>query len=49
MENANQMLNCHINAIFYKFKADHYRYIYECLSGDNGLLYGDSFEQEFGD
>ena len=29
-----------LNALFYKMKADYLRYIYECLSGDNGLLYG---------
>lgn len=29
-----------LNAIFYKMKADYMRFIYECLSGDSGLLYG---------
>lgn len=29
-----------LDALFYKMKADYLRYIYECLSGDNGLLYG---------
>lgn len=47
MEFAPQLLNCHINAIFNKFKADHYRYIYECLSGDNGLLYDDDLQHDF--
>lgn len=27
-----------LNALFCKMKADYLRYIYECLSGDNGLL-----------
>ena len=27
-----------LNALFVKMKADYLRYIYECLSGDNGLL-----------
>lgn len=27
-----------LNAFFLKMKADYLRYIYECLSGDNGLL-----------
>lgn len=27
-----------LNAFFVKMKADYLRYIYECLSGDNGLL-----------
>lgn len=26
-----------LNALFYKMKADQLRYIYECMSGDNGL------------
>ena len=29
---------CILNALFFKMKADYMRYIYECLSGDNGLL-----------
>jgi hypothetical protein len=29
-----------LNAIFYKMNADYMRFIYECLSGDSGLLYG---------
>lgn len=29
---------CILNALFYKMKADYLRYIYECLSGENGLL-----------
>ena len=28
-------------------KADYLRYIYECLSGDNGLLYGDTHQRNF--
>lgn len=27
-----------LNALFCKMKADYLRYVYECLSGDNGLL-----------
>ena len=27
-----------MDALFYKMKADYLRNIYECLSGDNGLL-----------
>ena len=27
-----------LNALLFKMKADNLRYIYECLSGDNGLL-----------
>lgn len=27
-----------LNSLFCKMKADYLRYIYECLSGDNGLL-----------
>lgn len=27
-----------LDAFFNKMKADHMRYIYECLDGDNGLL-----------
>jgi hypothetical protein len=28
-------------------KADYLRYIYECLSGDNGLLYGNIKTEDF--
>ena len=27
------------NALMFKMKADILKYIYECISGDNGLLY----------
>lgn len=30
---------CVLNAILYKMKADQMRLIFECLSGENGLLY----------
>ena len=30
-----------LDALFYKMKADYLRYIYECLSGESGLLYED--------
>ena len=33
---------CQIDAVFYKLKADHFRYIYECLSGESGLLRADT-------
>ena len=38
---------CVLKALFYKLKADYLRYIYECLSGDNGLLYGDTEKRNF--
>jgi hypothetical protein len=47
---SREPLKCILDALFYKLKADNFRYIYECLSGNNGLLYGDttlkSFEKE---
>lgn len=36
-----------LKALFFKLKADYLRYIYECLSGDNGLLYGDTKKRSF--
>lgn len=33
-----------LTAILYKTKADYLRYIYECLSGDDGLLVTKDFE-----
>ena len=30
-------------------KADYMRYIYECLSGENGLLYGVNTKHDFAD
>ena len=38
---------CQIDAVFYKLKADHFRYIYECLSGESGLLRADTEKQSF--
>ena len=38
-----------LNALFYKMKADYLRYIYECLSGDNGVLYGITNTEDFTD
>ena len=35
------------NALFYKIKADHLRYVYECLSGDDGLLFKDLKKRNF--
>ena len=35
-----------MNAILYKMKADYLRYIFECLSGDDGLLNSEVFQQE---
>lgn len=31
---------CVVNAYLYKMKADYLRFIYECVTGDNGLFYG---------
>ena len=36
---------CILNAILFKMKADQMRLIYECLSGENGLLYGQEQQQ----
>ena len=30
-----------LKATFYKLKADYYRYIFECLHGDNGIFFND--------
>eukprot|EP00356_Strombidium_inclinatum_P015164 CAMPEP_0170482330 /NCGR_PEP_ID=MMETSP0208-20121228/2393_1 /TAXON_ID=197538 /ORGANISM="Strombidium inclinatum, Strain S3" /LENGTH=402 /DNA_ID=CAMNT_0010755157 /DNA_START=112 /DNA_END=1317 /DNA_ORIENTATION=- len=38
---------CVINAYLYKMKADYLRFIYECLSGDNGLLNGKEEKESF--
>ena len=36
-----------LDALFFKIKADYLRYIYECLSGENGILNGDDEKQTF--
>jgi|TARA_B110000285_G_C14901823_1_gene503653 hypothetical protein len=33
-----QLPKNHLDALFYKLKADQLRVIYECISGENGLL-----------
>jgi hypothetical protein len=38
ISNKEQSPKNHVDALFYKMKADYLRMIYECLSGDNGLL-----------
>ena len=44
---SKQPIQCVVKALFFKLKADYLRYIYECLSGDNGLLAGDKKKRSF--
>jgi len=44
---SKQPIQCVLKALLFKMKADYLRHIYECISGDNGLLAHDKINRSF--